>query len=174
MIDLTPLDVRKKKGDFRRAVRGYDHELVDDFLDIVAELLEELVKQNEALVTAQQLRTEAQAQADREADLVRREAQSQAERIVEEGQRSLRELARQIETLQTRKAQFVRAFRTLLERYYSELELEEERREESRPAVAPPPMPSEPPPEVPEEKIENSSSDWLSSLVAEREQEEAT
>jgi DivIVA domain-containing protein len=199
MIDLTPLDVRKKKGDFRRAVRGYDHELVDDFLDIVAERLEELVKQNvalteradhlqeqvgsyrdreralnEALVTAQQLRTEAQAQADREADLVRREAQSQAERIVEEGQRSLRELARQIETLQTRKAQFVRAFRTLLERYYSELELEEERREESRPAVAPPPMPSEPPPEVPEEKIENSSSDWLSSLVAEREQEEAT
>ena len=49
MIDLTPLDVRKKKGDFRRTVRGYDTELVDDFLDMVAERLEELVKQNVAL-----------------------------------------------------------------------------------------------------------------------------
>ena len=24
MIDLTPLDVRKKKGDFRKGLRGYD------------------------------------------------------------------------------------------------------------------------------------------------------
>ena len=55
MIDLTPLDVRKKKGDFRRAVRGYDTELVDDFLDMVAERLEELVKQRtEALRAAQE------------------------------------------------------------------------------------------------------------------------
>jgi DivIVA domain-containing protein len=37
MIDLTPLEVRQKKGDFRRAVRGYDPELVNDFLDLVAD-----------------------------------------------------------------------------------------------------------------------------------------
>ena len=49
MIDLTPIDVRKKKGDFKRAVRGYDTDLVDDFLDLVAERLEELVKQKMAL-----------------------------------------------------------------------------------------------------------------------------
>ena len=157
MIDLTPLDVRKKKGDFRRAVRGYDTELVDDFLDMVAERLEELVKQNvalteraehlqeqvasyrerekalnEALVTAQQLRAEAQAQAEREAELTRREAQSQAERIVEEGQRSYREIARDIEAVHTRRRQFVRAFRTLLERYLSELEVEDARLSESK------------------------------------------
>lgn len=165
MIDLTPLDVRKKKGDFRRAVRGYDTELVDDFLDMVAERLEELVKQNvalseraehlqeqvasyrerekalnEALVTAQQLRSEAQAQADREAELIRREAQSQAERIVEEGQRSYREIARDIEALHTRRRQFVRAFGTLLERYLSELEVEEARLSES--AIEIPAVPS--------------------------------
>lgn len=152
MIDLTPLDVRKKKGDFRRTVRGYDPELVDDFLDMVAERLEELVKQNvaltersehlqeqvasfrerekalnEALVTAQQLRSEAQAQADREAELLRREARGQAERIVEEGQRSFRQIARDIEALNNRRRQFVRAFRTLLDRYVSELEMEEAR-----------------------------------------------
>ncbi len=150
MIDLTPLDVRKKKGDFRRAVRGYDPELVDDFLDMVAERMEELVKENvalgersellqeqiasfrdrekalnDALVTAHQLRADAQAQAEREANLMRREAQSQAERIVEEGQRSLRELSREVEVLNARRKQFVRAFRTMLERYLSDLEIEE-------------------------------------------------
>jgi DivIVA domain-containing protein len=214
MIDLTPLDVRKKKGDFRRAVRGYDTELVDDFLDMVAERLEELVKQNvalteraehlqvqvasyrerekalnEALVTAQQLRSDAQAQADREADLLRREAQSQAERIIEEGQRSYREIAREIQVIETRRRQFIRAFRTLLERYLSELEVEEVRLSESiaeppavTPVPAPPPGPR-PDPEAPEtegnagpagstEADEAQGGEWLSSLVAESEKEE--
>ncbi len=149
MIDLTPLDVRKKKGDFRRRVRGYDVQLVDDFLDLVAERLEELVKQNvalserahqlqeqvaqfrereralnEALVAAQELREQARSQAEREAELVRREAEASAERILEEGQRALREVKRQLETLESRKASFLRAFRSLLERYAAELEVE--------------------------------------------------
>lgn len=152
MIDLTPLDVRKKKGDFRRTVRGYDPELVDDFLDMVAERLEELVKQNvalserteqleeqigsfrerekalnEALVTAQQLRAEAEDQARREAELVRREAENRAESIVEEGRRSLRDLKREIEMLATRKRQFIKGFRALLEKHLSELEVDEGR-----------------------------------------------
>lgn len=205
MIDLTPLDVRKKKGDFRRTLRGYDTELVDDFLDMVAERLEELVKQNvalteraehlqeqvasyrdrekalnEALVTAQQLRSEAQAQADREAELLRREAQSQAERIIEEGQRAYREIGREIEALQTRRRQFVRAFRTLLERYLSELEVEEARLSESvdvpgtgtrlheanrTPEQAR--QPAEPPGQA-----EAKEGEWLSSLIADGEQED--
>jgi len=207
MIDLTPLDVRKKKGDFRRAVRGYDAELVDDFLDMVAERLEELVKQNvalsersehlqdqvgsfrerekalnEALVSAQQLRSEAQAQSDREANLVRREAQGQAERIVEEGQRSYRELARQIEGLQARKGQFLRAFRTLLERYLSELDMDEASGSETEPSAKPARPPIEPPDPQPSteepaaaepiEEVEPRQADWLSSLVQETDQEE--
>ncbi len=218
MIDLTPLDVRKKKGDFRRSVRGYDPELVDDFLDMVAERLEELVKQNvalteraehlqeqvasyrerekalnEALVTAQQLRAEAQAQADREAELVRREAQGQAERIIEEGQRSYRELARDIEGLQARKRQFFRAFETMLERFRADLELEESRLEDTvaaelplvrrsgSPGAAVPEKPkgqSAKPPtpegEAKREPAEARQQDWLSSLVGEREPEESS
>ena len=46
MIDLTPLDVRKKRGDFGRGVRGYNPQEVDGFLELVAERLEELVKEN--------------------------------------------------------------------------------------------------------------------------------
>ena len=46
MIDLTPLDVRKKRGDFRRLLRGYDPEEVDTFMDLVADRFEELVREN--------------------------------------------------------------------------------------------------------------------------------
>jgi len=95
MIDLTPLDVRKKKGDFRRVMRGYDADAVDNFLDEVVARMEELVRENqslgqrvtqmtdviadyrereramnEALVSAQQLREGTREQAQREADLV--------------------------------------------------------------------------------------------------------
>jgi cell division initiation protein len=109
MIDLTPLDVRKKRGDFRKGMRGYDPSEVDSFLELVAERLEVLVRENlalrercdaleervstqegreravqEALVTAQSLREEIQEQARREADLLRREAEEEGRRIREE------------------------------------------------------------------------------------------
>ena len=99
MIDLTPLDVRKKKGDFRRVMRGYDADAVDNFLDEVVARMEELVRENQALgakaaqmteaiadyrereramndalVGAQQLREATREQAQREADLVLRRA----------------------------------------------------------------------------------------------------
>ena len=44
MIDLTPLDVRNKRGDFKKLLRGYDPQEVDVFLEIVAERLENLVR----------------------------------------------------------------------------------------------------------------------------------
>ena len=92
MIDLTPLEVRKKKGDFRRGMRGYDPQSVDDFLDLIADRLEQLVRENgslsdrvrrseeqvsdyrereraltEALVTAQEVREEVRRQAEKDA-----------------------------------------------------------------------------------------------------------
>ena len=106
MIDLTPLDIRKKKTDFTRGLRGYDMLEVDHFLDLVAERLEEVVKVNltlrervdrlaervqgqegreravqEALVTAQSLKHEIEDQAEQGAELVRGEAEREAERV---------------------------------------------------------------------------------------------
>lgn len=106
MIDLTPLEVRKKKGDFRRAMRGYDPALVDDFLDLVADRLEELVRENlslhervtrqdeqvkdhrdreraltEALVSAQEMREEVRRQAVREAELSKSAAEQHASKL---------------------------------------------------------------------------------------------
>src|SRR5687768_11452379 len=106
MIDLTPLEVRKKKGDFRKALRGYDPALVDDFLELVADRLDELVRENmtmterlarlehqvsdnrereraltDALVTAQEMREEVRQQTAREAELTRRTAEQEAQQI---------------------------------------------------------------------------------------------
>ena len=40
MIDLTPLDVRNKRGDFKKVMRGYDPQEVDVLLEIAADRLE--------------------------------------------------------------------------------------------------------------------------------------
>ncbi|CAN5832011.1 hypothetical protein BH23GEM6_BH23GEM6_16840 [soil metagenome] len=158
MIDLTPLDVRKKKGDFRRAMRGYEPALVDDFLDLVAERLEELVRENlglrergqqindsldayrtretalnEALVSAQQLREEVRTQAAREAELVLREARAEGERLIGEARKEAAATAEAGRRLVGQRVRYMRSFRAFVEQQLGELELEEERiREQQR------------------------------------------
>jgi DivIVA domain-containing protein len=104
MIDITPLDVRKKRGDFRKAMRGYDPLEVDAFLELVSDRMEELVKEvlmlrertgllqaqvdaqvgrekavQDALVTAQSLRDQINEQARREAEMVTDQARREVE-----------------------------------------------------------------------------------------------
>lgn len=151
MIDLTPLEVRKKKGDFKRGMRGYDTELVDDFLDLVADRLEQLVRENmahnerlarleqqvtdfrerekaltEALVTAQEYREESRRQATRDADLLLREAEAAAEEI---RARALREREKEEEAtrrVRARRAHLIQTFRAFLEREIAELAVQQE------------------------------------------------
>lgn len=163
MIDLTPLDVRKKRGDFKKSMRGYDAQEVDVFLEMVAERLEELVRENiqlreraealqqqaaswsgrekavqEALVTAQELRTEMKSQAQRHAELVLSEAQAEARRQLAEAEAEIRtrlrdserrlEQARDaLEEMERRRSRFIRSFRQLLEREMDVVEVEEGR-----------------------------------------------
>ena len=152
MMELTPLDVRKKKEDFRRVVRGYDAAQVDGFLDLVADRLDELVGRegrlrgqveslqeqlaafrdreralNDALVTAQELREEARTQAEKSADLKVREAEREAETIRREAEMAVHGAQRTLEDLQVRRLGFLRSLRASTERYLAEL-AEEERR----------------------------------------------
>jgi DivIVA domain-containing protein len=152
MIDLTPLDVRKKKGDFRRVMRGYDPEAVDNFLDEVVARMEELVRENaamsakvggmadaiaeyrerekamnEALVSAQQLREDMREQARREADLALREAHAQGEKIIADARRQVTLALEALRRIQAQRVRFLRLFRALVERQLSEIEQEEER-----------------------------------------------
>jgi DivIVA domain-containing protein len=115
MIDLTPLDVRNKRGDFKKLMRGYDPQEVDVFLEFVAERLEMLTRENiglrersqtlqlqvnsqtgreqavqEALVTAQELRADIRGQAQREADNIIKEAETEARRMIAEAEAEAR------------------------------------------------------------------------------------
>jgi len=152
MIDLTPLDVRKKKDDLRKAVRGYDVAQVDAFLDIVADRLEQVVQHNrslsdrlsglgeqleaykerehalnEALLTAQELREEARSQARRESALKLQEAEVQAKQLVEAAERTVQSSAGRMEELRSRRRHFLDSFRESLQRYMEELDIEEQR-----------------------------------------------
>lgn len=151
MIDLTPLEVRQKKGDFRRAFRGYDAELVNDFLDLVADRMEELVKENmalrdtvealeqeteayrekeralsDALMTAQRLREDARSSAEKEGELMIREARLAAETAREEAVRALTREQEALRQAKARRSQLIASFRRLLERELGELAVIEE------------------------------------------------
>jgi DivIVA domain-containing protein len=120
MIDLTPLEVRKKKGDFRRAMRGYEPAQVDDFLDIVADRLEQVVRElaalrervaglehqvsenreresalTGALVTAQAMREEIRTRTTQEAGELKQRAEDHAERVMQAARHEAETIAQQ-------------------------------------------------------------------------------
>jgi cell division initiation protein len=161
MIDLTPLEVRKKKGDFRKGMRGYDPQAVDDFLDLVADRLEQLVRDNsamndqfarlenqvndyrereraltEALVTAQEMREEMRKQIEKEVELTRREAEADAENIRAEAEQIRHREHESIRRLRARQAQFILSYRAFLERELAELSVMAESLELNRGAPA--------------------------------------
>lgn len=146
MIDLTPLEVRKKKGDFRKAMRGYEPQAVDDFIDLVADRLEQLVREHaaltervrsaetqiadyrereraltEALVTAQEMREEMRRQMEREVDIKLREAEADAEAVRSEAAQIREREEENIRRLRARQSQFVQSYRSFLERELAEI-----------------------------------------------------
>lgn len=148
MIDetfhLTPLDVRRY--DFGKALRGYDPERVNQFREQVAEELERLARLNqdldakakgfheqlrafrdrdkalnEALVAAQQMRTEIREQAEKEAQLILREARADGERIIEDARAEIRRMEDQIVSLDRSRRAYLAQVRLLIERQLSEI-----------------------------------------------------
>ena len=149
MIDLTPLDVRKKRGDFGKGLRGYDPQEVDTFLELVAERMEVLVQENvafrgrvgdleetvvaqqgreqaiqDALVTAQELRQDVKKQARREANLLEREAQGKIDLMMGESEKLLSEHRAALQELERQRERFLKAFRSLLERELDTVKVE--------------------------------------------------
>lgn len=142
---LTPIDIRAQE--FRKTMRGYDTGDVDDFRERVADEMERLLKEraeseqklhqlrdqlkafrdretalNDALVMAQQLRGETEQAARKEAELIAREARIQADATVAEARAEERQVRRDIETAQRQFSSYLASFRTLLERYLSEVD----------------------------------------------------
>jgi DivIVA domain-containing protein len=140
---LTPLDVRRY--DFGKALRGYNPERVEQFRDQVAEELERLTRVaqdleqkakgfheqlrafrerdkalNDALVSAQQLRTEIRDSADREAALIVREARTEAERETEGARHEIRMLEAHLAELDRARRSHLTQLRVVVERQLSE------------------------------------------------------
>jgi cell division initiation protein len=156
---LTPLDIQNKE--FRRAIRGYSEQEVDEFLDeIVREFeglirdgaglkdqlarleqrlaqytdIEELLKRT--LISAEEAAGDLRAAAQKEADLIVREAREQARREIDASQR---EAAGAEEAL----ARTKHAYRAFLGRAKAELRAHLESLESMEPKeVAPPPPPA--------------------------------
>ena len=141
---LTPHDVRAQE--FQKSLRGFDPMQVESFKQRVAEELDRLLREraaldervknqieqlrsfrereramNDALIAAQQLRTDIQAQADREAEAVMREARAEAGRIVERAQEDESAVRQRSEQAVRQLATYVASFRALLERHQGEL-----------------------------------------------------
>ena len=153
---LTSHDVRAQE--FQRSLRGYDVTQVDEFKQRMAEEIDRLVRErvqldervkgmseqlrsyrdreramNEALVSAQQLRSEAQAQADREREVMLREANLEAERLLHEAKAGADRVLQQARAEEQRLLQgnemvrrqfmaYLAGFRQMLERQLHEVE----------------------------------------------------
>jgi DivIVA domain-containing protein len=144
IFHLTPLDVRRYE--FGRVLRGYDPERVDQFREQVADELERLVRLNqeleqkarsfhdqlksfrerdkalnEALVHAQQLRSELREQAEKESNLLLREAQQQAEVILTSAQQGIRSLEDELAALDRFRRNYLAQMRVFVERQLAEI-----------------------------------------------------
>ena len=153
---LTSHDVRAQE--FQRALRGYDTTQVDEFKQRMAEEIDRLVRErvqldervkgmseqlrsyrdreramNDALVSAQQLRSEAQAQADREREVSQREAQTEAERMLLDARSEVERMLQHARGEEQRLLQgnemvrrqfmgYLASFRQMLERQLHEVE----------------------------------------------------
>jgi DivIVA domain-containing protein len=148
MIDetfhLTPLDVRRYE--FGNALRGYDRERVDHFREQVADELERLSRLNadleaktksfheqlksfrerdkainEALVSAQELRSEMRAQAEKESELILREARAEAARVLDEARAEMRKLEDDFASLDRMRRGYLAQLRMHAERQLAEI-----------------------------------------------------
>ncbi len=156
---LTPLDVRRM--DFRTAMRGYDKEAVERFRGQVADELERLTRLNaelqrkargvdeqltafrdrekalnEALVSAQQLRTEMREQMEKEAELVIREARANADRLLDAAREQVRKIEEELASLSRMRRTYLAQLRSLVERQLAEVDAAEAA-EPASPAPAP-------------------------------------
>jgi cell division septum initiation protein DivIVA len=161
---LTPVEVRHE--DFGRALRGYEPAKVERFRERVAEELERLLRANQelearsrnlveqlrafrerdkalndALITAQQLRSEIREQAEREAQLILREARAEGERLQDAARAEVRRLEAELAALERTRRAFIAQMRAIAEKQLQELDAAESahgsRREEPPPRPEP-------------------------------------
>ncbi|BDV42243.1 cell division protein DivIVA [Geotalea uraniireducens] len=149
-MKITPLDIQQQqfKG---KMLGGLDPEDVDAFLQMVAQEMENLVRENtelkeqakkatadleqlaqqeknlrETMLAAQRITEEMKANAQKEASLLISEAEMKGEKILADAERRLAQLNDQIQELRRQKLQFESSFKSLLDTHYKMLALDDE------------------------------------------------
>jgi len=141
---LTPQDVRTQ--DFARVIRGYDRAQVDEFKQRLAAEIDRLTRArvqaeerlksaqdqlrshrereravHEALIAAQELRSDLRAQAEQEAAVIVREAHVEAAKIVDRAKLDHQLVCERTEDAVRQFNAYVASFRLLLERQLGEV-----------------------------------------------------
>jgi cell division initiation protein len=137
-LKLTPLEV--KKQEFKKAMRGFDPDEVNAFLEMVSEELESLIREKnqltdevlklrtqlrdyqnvektlqETLVSAQESIKESKQNTTRQAEMIVREAELKAEKILEDAKLRLAEMKNELVVVRAQKDSFARRLKHLLE-----------------------------------------------------------
>lgn len=149
-MKITPLDIHQQqfKG---KVFGGLDPEDVDAFLQLIAQDLEDLIRENselkeqgqrfvaemedlkqkevtlrETMLAAQRITEEMKANAQKEAAMIVSEAELKAEKILVEAENKLVQLNNQIQDLRREKVQFESGLKGLLDTHYKMLALNDE------------------------------------------------
>ncbi len=149
MMRITPLDIQHKVFDTQW--RGYNKVQVDQFLEEIAESVEEIAKENlvlkeklsgkddelgqlkraestltSTLISTQSFVDQLKRGAQRDADLVVKEAELKAEEILAQSRAELVEMRRTISGLRQQRALVLDRLRSTLDSFHRLVEVEEE------------------------------------------------
>jgi cell division initiation protein len=147
-MKITPIDVQQQQ--FRVALRGFDRQQVTQFLDVVAQQMSELSRENnelrseikrsqreldehrereetlrEAMLTAQRAIDEIRDQAKKEAQLVVTEAELRAEKILHNAHARVTKLADEVSDLRRQRVRALEELRGVVSTHLKLVELAE-------------------------------------------------
>jgi cell division initiation protein len=136
---ITPNDIINKE--FRKALRGYDTDQVDDFLQVVTETLIQLIEDNQRMKSqaddlrirlqryqeTEELMKNALILAERTADETRQRAHQEADLIKREAEVQIATERATVETLRQSGLRIVTELRTLLQTHLALLDAQEGR-----------------------------------------------
>lgn len=151
-MKITPLDIQQQQ--FQVKFRGFDMVEVDNFLDLLANEFEELIRENnhlreedgrkfariqeldsrerelrDALVSVQRITEEIRENARKEGELMVQEAREQARRIIENARSEALQIDGEIHQLKKQRAQFEASLRATIEMHWRLLESTSEEHE---------------------------------------------
>jgi len=146
-VGITPIDIQQHQ--FKQRLFGYDTVGVDQFLEMVADELERLMRQNqelketlsrtntqlkelqqrestlkETLMTTQKMVADIKTNARNEADITLTDAELKAERIVRDAEERRVQLVNQIQEIKRQKISFETSLRAMVESHLRLLDLE--------------------------------------------------